>query len=182
MTAVDRRAADHRARELREAFDGAFALPARTPDRDLVSFLVVRVGGERYALPVAELRGVQVDRRIVRLPRNPVGLMGVAGVRGQIVPVYALATLLGLRGVDPSSNWLALAAAREPFALAFDEVEGYLQAPRSSVHAAEGDDASTRRLCELVRDGDAIRPVVSPLRIVAALRERPSPRRDAKEA
>lgn len=78
---------------MRTAFDEAFA---RAPDapvetRDL---LVLGAAGERFALPLAGLTGVELTPPMTTLPSSHPALLGLANCRGRIVPVFSLARLL----------------------------------------------------------------------------------------
>ncbi len=126
--------------ELRRAFDAGFAASPPTPE-DRVDLLLIRVGQDSLALRVAELSGVALCPRLEPVPQatpQP-GLVGLAGLRGALVPVYALAALLGNAGTCSAGRWLALCGTREPLGLAFDELQGFLRLPRSRLHGEVAD-------------------------------------------
>jgi purine-binding chemotaxis protein CheW len=75
-----------------------------------------------------ELGGLFVDRPITPLPSPVPQLLGVAGFRGAVVPVYDLAALLGHRRAG-SPRWMVLTSGADAVALAFDSVAGHLRAP-----------------------------------------------------
>jgi len=64
--------------------------------------LLVPVGGDTYALPLAAVREVAVDPRVTTLPTAPRVVLGLFNLRGQIVPLLDTGRLLGLRGVERS--------------------------------------------------------------------------------
>ena len=68
----------------------------QTKESDAFSALVVRVGGEAYALPMDSLTAVYEGYTIVPLPCVPPFVAGMVNVRGQILPVMDLAVLLGI--------------------------------------------------------------------------------------
>lgn len=119
------------ARALREEFDRAFALPPTLPDASAQQVLAIRAGGQPLALRLAEIRGLYVERRIQRLPSLLPELLGLTGVRGQAVPVFDLAALLG-HPPQSAPRWLALAAGRHSAAFAFEQFEAH--------HAARPED------------------------------------------
>jgi chemotaxis signal transduction protein len=145
-----------RAAELRDAFDRSFAgAPAESPPCD--DFLDVRLGPVRHALRVSEMAGLLADVRIAPLP-SPIGeLLGIAGLRGAILPVYDLRALLGYSTEAPP-RWVAIAAAA-PVAFAFDAFERHLRVRRDAVvpHA----DGGSRHVREVVRLDEGMRPIVS---------------------
>ena len=62
----------------------------------------VRVAGEHYALPVEQVLEVADLGEIAPVPGSPPEIAGVRNLRGQVIPVIGLATLLGLSGDEPS--------------------------------------------------------------------------------
>jgi purine-binding chemotaxis protein CheW len=62
----------------------------------------VRVAAEHYALPVEQVLEVADLGEIASVPGSPPEILGVRNLRGQVIPVIALATLLGLSGDQPS--------------------------------------------------------------------------------
>jgi purine-binding chemotaxis protein CheW len=121
-----------RAAELRLAFDRAFAEPMQLePDaRELV--LSVRVGGQVLAIRRSEINALHVDKKITPVPGGHAGLLGIAGFRGAIVPVYDLRHLLLGHPGGELPRWLVIAAAT-PVALAFDAFEQQFRIPRGAI-------------------------------------------------
>ncbi len=62
---------------------------------DLRQFLAFRVDGRRYAVPAQDVAEVLAVPAIARLPHSPASLMGLANIRGTVVPVVSPAALLG---------------------------------------------------------------------------------------
>lgn len=88
-------------------------------------FLTFRVGERRYALPTKSITEVVRVPPVARLPLSPRPLMGLANLRGSVLPVVSLSALLG----QPAPN--AASAARaiiltgvHSAALVVDAVEG----------------------------------------------------------
>lgn len=144
--------------DLRREFDRSFAHGVAERADRLEDLLAIRIAGEAYALRLAEVRGLSVGRPVVPLPRPGPALMGLAGVRGAIVPVYDLARLLGCPPVA-ASPWLALAAGA-PVGFAFEAFEGQLRLPREAIVEAEGEGWARRQVREIARAADLARPVV----------------------
>lgn len=61
----------------------------------------IRVASEHYALPVEQVLEVSELGEIAPVPGAPPEVLGVRNLRGQVIPVIALATMLGLSGDDP---------------------------------------------------------------------------------
>jgi chemotaxis signal transduction protein len=150
---------DRRAAELRAAFDDAFGRPAALTEGATEDLLPIRVAADLYALRIPELTGLLVKRRVVPLPSRRAELVGLCGVRGELVPVYSLSLLLGY-GAEPAAKWLAVCGTPRPVALAFDEIDGFLRLPRTGLYALDRADASRPHLAEAVRIGATTRRVI----------------------
>lgn len=63
--------------------------------------LQVGLGSERYAIPVASVLEVAEPCNVAVVPGAPSALLGICNLRGTILPVFDLATILGVpRGED----------------------------------------------------------------------------------
>lgn len=124
-----------RASALREAFDHSFTLARAGAAEAAEALLAIRVRREPFALRVAELDGIAAARAIVPVKSARAGLLGIAGIRGELVPVFDLAALLGYPGEGERPGWIALAGREERFGLAFAELEGHLTVPRAELAA-----------------------------------------------
>jgi chemotaxis signal transduction protein len=148
--------------ELRAAFDGAFARPARASDADAVPLLALRVAGAPLAVRVLETAGLMQVRPIVPVPSRRAELLGVSGVRGALVPVYSLARLLGRADDDPP-RWIVLAttAAGDRVGLAVATFERHLVVPARDLRPATRSGAGEAHAPELVYAEGTPRPVLS---------------------
>jgi chemotaxis signal transduction protein len=150
--------------ELRQAFDASFALPPSPPREDMVDLLAVTVAADQVAVPLAAISGLVADRAVTRLPGSPPDLLGVAGLRGHLVPVYDLARVSGCgqpgaETAGPAARrWLILAGGSPAFAVAVDRVDGHLRVPRDAI-AAPSDEAGGSA-GSVVRTVDGPRPVI----------------------
>ena len=61
--------------------------------------LLIPVGGDTYAVPLADVREVVVGPRLTHLPTAPPVVRGIFNLRGDIVPLLDTALLLGLHPV-----------------------------------------------------------------------------------
>lgn len=148
---------DTRLDALRDAFDAAFARPPATPTEGQERLLLVVAGGQRYALRLAELGGLQPLRRLVPLPGGRRELLGLAGVRGRLVAVFDLARLLGA-AAEPSPpvapRWLLLCGGAEAqLALACGHCEGLRQLPQAALQTDSGAAAGPWACATVALDG-----------------------------
>lgn len=168
MSAVDPEFAS-RVAELRASFDAAFALAPPEASAASIGLLAIRVGKDGYAIRMTDLSDVQAARRVVPLPGGRSELIGLAGIRGRLVPVYSLAALLG-QAETQAWTWLAICGTEQPIGLTFDELEGYLQASPADLYAAAESERSRGHVREVLRKDGTTTMVVSADSIVGMLR------------
>lgn len=158
--------------ELRTAFDRLFAAPSRADVAAKLDLLAIRVGAEPCAIRLSDVTGLFADRSITPVPGGNPALLGIAGFRGALVPVYSLRALLGHSGPQ-AQRWLVVAAAA-PLALAFDVFEGHLRAAADAILPQQ----STKRggyANEFIRTPDAVRSVLHLPSVIGALNATPRP-------
>jgi len=152
----------HRAMALRQAFDASFAeLPtaAREPQDD---FVVLGMGEARCAVAMRQLGGLHADLEILSCPSEHPEFLGLAVLRGLLLPVYDLALLISEpHGISP--RWFALNPSRD-FAVAVERMETSFRARA----VARGDTATGR---VLTHAGQVIR-LVDLLSLETQLRQR----------
>ena len=125
-----------KAAELRQAFDRSFALPPPAALGEVEDLLTIRVADIPYAIRLLDISGMVAGRRVVPIPAARPNLLGLAGIRGGIVPVFGLASLLGYEEASGPPRWLVLYGSHDPIALAFSNFEGFLRLPKSSLQVA----------------------------------------------
>lgn len=97
----------------------------------------VRVGSERYAFDVAEVREVESRGPITHVPGAPTAVAGICTLRGAVLPVVELATWLG-RPASSSPCFLVVAEAGGIVAgLAVDELLGVEPLPGPLEHSGQ---------------------------------------------
>jgi purine-binding chemotaxis protein CheW len=106
-------------------------------------FLTFRSERQLYALPAADVAEVVRMLPLARVPQAPKSLMGLANLRGAVVPVASLRGLLGRDepAVTQASRLIVLGGAM-PVALAVDDVVQLLQVEAGKVSVAQADVAS----------------------------------------
>jgi chemotaxis signal transduction protein len=148
-----------RATALREAFDLSFAVPLDAVPDESANFLGVTIGANSYALELSEITGLFADTRIVPLPSSASDFLGVAALRGGIVPVYSLRALLGQATGDERPRWLVMAGRERVAAFAFDGLEAYLRVPQADISPAQAEAPLGQVQASAVIDGKE-RPIV----------------------
>ena len=94
-----------------------------------VQALTFTVAGERLALPAGDVAEVIRPPALVRVPLAPPGMAGVVNLRGRVVPVLALAALLG----KPEAGWsgtsrIVIIGLGSPIGLIVDAVSALVPA------------------------------------------------------
>jgi purine-binding chemotaxis protein CheW len=157
-----------RAAALREGFDASFAAAPAVEQPPTAGLLAVRVGVTPAALRLTDVAGLHADTAITPMPMAPAELLGLAGFRGAVVPVYDLGTLLGAPGTG-WPRWCVVAAGRPAVAFAFHHFDGYLEVSVDAVRATAGGSGPRRDVVTV--DGQA-RSIVEIGALVAAIAAR----------
>jgi purine-binding chemotaxis protein CheW len=116
-------------------------LPVSGDTGDEVEVLACQMGDERYAVETRHLRAVQWASTITAVPCTPAYVVGIVSVRGEIVTLLDLATMIGLRAVpllaaDKPAPVLLLGLAGMRAGLVVDEVLGVEQLRLDALQAA----------------------------------------------
>jgi purine-binding chemotaxis protein CheW len=123
--------------------------------------LVFRVGSERFGVPLAAVREVVDAPAVRRLPEAPLSLLGVATVRGELIPLYDARAILDVKGDDVPGAALVFSAGDRRVALAIDDVFDPMLVEEPELRpmpgAAEGRGAADAMIRGLVRrSGDLV--------------------------
>jgi chemotaxis signal transduction protein len=141
---------------LRQEFDRSFADPALIDVAAKEDLLAIRLATQEFAIRLSEIAGLFADKKITPVPSANSALLGMAGFRGAIMPVYDLQSLLGLTA--GRSRWLVI-AADAPVAFAFEIFERQLRvSPQAITPQKEHAKQSFAR--DFVRAGNILRPII----------------------
>jgi chemotaxis signal transduction protein len=172
---------ESKAAELRQAFDLSFALPPPQALQEVEDLLTIRVAGDPYAIRLRDIAGIVAGRRVIPVPAVTLDLLGLTGIRGDVISVFGLASILGYGQAPGSPRWMILCGAEEPIALAFSDFEGYLRFPKSSLHADENLRTTRQYVNQVASTEAGARAVISIPLVVATIRNRAGHNRLAKE-
>jgi purine-binding chemotaxis protein CheW len=130
--------------------------------------LSVQIDEELYALPVETLIAVHNDIPIVPIPCVPPFVVGMANIRGHILPVIELSVLLNASGEAPAGSGTLVVSSYQQATVAFrvdsvGEVAAIAQDGLSPVPAAKGTEKSAY-LQGMHRNGTALLEVEAILR------------------
>lgn len=167
-------------------------------------FLSFRLGERRYALPAERVAEVIRVPAVARLPQSPKALLGLANLRGNVVPILSLSVLIGRPGAAGAAGRTILLSGRDAAGLVVDAVDGIVSPDGHRIETAQAALTSEagERLAGLfalpgkedaarILDLDAIlngafgersrqRPASSSRAAAAALRDTAQDRRDSR--
>jgi purine-binding chemotaxis protein CheW len=113
---------------------------APTPSGQARHFLTFRLDDRLYGVSAAEVAEVIPTPTVVRIPQSPAGLMGLANLRGAIIPVASGRRLLGQGNGDiPKGGRAIVLNGTFPIAFAVDEVSELLEVSDVDVHQSSAD-------------------------------------------
>ena len=166
-----------RADDLRRTFDRAFVEAPRgdAPAED--DLLAVTIAGDPYGMRLSQIAAVYSDRPITRLPGSPAVVLGVAGLRGSLLPVYDLRQLLGYAKAA-APRWLAIIADAQ-VGVAFEQFDSHIRVPSRAIVAETGAGRAAGRrsfVRDVVHGSGYARPIIhlpSVLDAIAVLAHRP---------
>jgi chemotaxis signal transduction protein len=145
----------NKAAELRQDFDGSFAEEPHAASTQTEDLLSIRIDNDPYALRLTEIAGLFADRAITPLPGPAPELLGIAGIRGAMIPIYDLRRLLGYAG-NGAPRWFVL-TANATIGLSFDQFEAHLRLPHAAIVREERADTAIR---EVARNAQSILPII----------------------
>lgn len=91
-----------------DAFRNAAPLPAKRATRPEWQGLAFQIGGTRVVSPLGEVDEILTLPRVTPLPRVKDWILGVANVRGRLVPIIDLHRYLGVSSTTARIQWRVL--------------------------------------------------------------------------
>jgi chemotaxis signal transduction protein len=156
---------------LRHNFDQSFARAPASAEQAELEFLAVRVAGHPYAIRRSEVQSLRADRKLVAVPSLLPELLGLAGFRSVLTPVYDLALLLGY-GPQLPPRWLVVARCASPIAFAFGDFDSQLRVSPARVSASESENGNGAALAGAVQDAELTLPLLHLPSLVEAIARR----------
>jgi purine-binding chemotaxis protein CheW len=97
-------------------------------------FLIVRLAGERVALPASDVEAVVEIDSVVPAPGTPPHVAGLAALRSRVVTVIDCPAALGFAtDTTPGRDAVVAVVDGHPYALLVEEVEDVIEADGESV-------------------------------------------------
>jgi purine-binding chemotaxis protein CheW len=148
-------------------------------------FLTFKSEGRFYALPAASVSEVVRMPPLARVPQAPRSLMGLANLRGSVLPVASVRALLGRQEVATThASRLIVLDGASPVALAVDEVSNLVRVAPGKVKTAEAGIASEagERLSGVFEIGADVTKILDVPELLRRGFEQSAPRRQAVAA
>jgi chemotaxis signal transduction protein len=161
---------------LRHHFDHAFTVPVAGQAAPQVKVLSIGIRGRPFSLALQELRGVHRCPKLTALPSRMPEMIGIAGIRGVLIPVYDLGALIGLPARSEHA-WIAL-AANQGVGFAFDEYQSHSTLDAALFARATPDASGLLSIPESDAGG---RPIVNISALVELIVQRVEPGTGIKE-
>jgi purine-binding chemotaxis protein CheW len=158
--------------DLQRSFDQSFADAPHQLAEQVESLLCIRIAGDAYAVRLSETSGIYVNRRVVGLPSPVPELLGMAGFRGSVIPVFDLGAFLGYGLAGDAGRWLLLVGMNEIVGLAFQEFDGHLRMRTSDLACQTTREPMRQHVREVVSVGGIIRPIINLASVVQAVKRR----------
>jgi len=156
-----------RARELGREFDRSFSLPPSIDTTAKIELLAIRVGANPFALRLSDVAGIYADKKITRVAGAAPAMLGIAGFRGAIAPIYDLARLMG-QPQSQAPRWLVVART-EPIGIAFDGFDGQLRLVADAIKSQQSADARGYTK-ELAHTDSGLRQIVDLQFVIEAIK------------
>ncbi len=101
--------------------------------------LGVEVGGEQYGFEIGTVAEILLPRPVTPVPRTPQWVLGIASVRGTVLPVVDLASRLGLAPRPPArhNRIVVLRDGEERMGFRVDRVRGVVRLHREGVESSD---------------------------------------------
>jgi purine-binding chemotaxis protein CheW len=140
-----------------------------TPDRDVASgnFLIFRIAGETFGLRLATVAEVARLPELARMPLVPPYLLGLANLRGIVLPVVSLRILLHLPDKEANEqNRLVVLRGDTPVGFLVDRIERLTQIASDQLEAGADTDSALDGVIKGV-EGESTIKILSPPRLLA---------------
>lgn len=135
------------------------AEPAEDVDGDGAVVALVRLAGERFAVPLESVREFCFVERVVRVPGCPSHICGLTVLRGSLLQLVDVREALGLEPGPPGP--VAVVLARPRVGVVVDEVEDVRPAPRRLLRPLPGAREPLREALDLEDGPAAVLPMAA---------------------
>ena len=123
--------------EPRRGKEAAQTVPAQEENEDaLVELLTFTLGSEEFAFRIGEIHEIIRPQKVTMIPKTVSHLQGITSLRGKIIPVVDLKSLLSLNGnsaEETKQKILILKGPKGPIGALVDRVVGVIRTSGSKI-------------------------------------------------
>ena len=113
-------------------------LAAASVHDDMRQYVTFRVDDATWGVPLAEVQEIIRIPDVVRVPRSPKSLAGLANLRGNVLPVADLRRLMGFADAPPSDDGRVVVLDRAfPIGFKVDGMASLVSVPASRIEPAD---------------------------------------------
>lgn len=137
----------------------------------LTQWVVFVCSGVRYGIPLDSVAEILAPVPCTRVPGAAAGVVGLAGIRGSVVPVFDLGLLLGhgSSAALDDHRLLLLEAGGRNAAAAVDQVKAVAPARLEGTGIVRADGALRRCVSGIARDDEGTFEVLTPALLLQAM-------------
>jgi purine-binding chemotaxis protein CheW len=142
------------------------------PEHDVASenFLIFRIGDETFGLPLALVAEIARLPELARMPLVPPCLLGLANLRGTVLPVMSLRILLRLPDLEASEqSRVVILRGDAPVGLVIDRIERLMQITTDQLEPYEAGVDEGTALDGVIKgtEGERAIKILNPPRLLA---------------
>ena len=89
-----------------------------------MELVIFRVNGQPYGMKIDYLEGIEAIENVTPVANAPANIIGIANIRGEVVPVLDLAARFGTRCIAERPQYLLIRINGEPMCFRVDSVDG----------------------------------------------------------
>lgn len=112
--------------------------PDESPPGDECQFVTFHVGGEPMAFRLEQTAEIIRVPSLAQMPLGPASVLGLANLRGTVLPVVSVRRLLGFDGTPcDDANRIIVMSSTAPVGFAVDRIDGLLTVPARSIDGGD---------------------------------------------
>ncbi|MBC7217962.1 MAG: chemotaxis protein CheW [Candidatus Caldatribacterium sp.] len=121
-------------------------------------YVTFAIAGEMYAVPVHLVREIVRPPKVTRIPLVPEHILGVANLRGEVLPIMSLRRRLGLPEEDLETSKIVVLHSQERIlGIVVDRTAQVIQVTEDQIESAA---TSSEFVQKVIRTGDALEMVL----------------------
>lgn len=89
-----------------------------------MELVIFRINGQPYGMRIDYLEGIEAVENVTPVANAPANIIGIANIRGEVVPVLDLAARFGMNCSAERPQYLLIRINGEPICFRVDSVDG----------------------------------------------------------